>query len=182
MEDKFTINQQKILELFFNYPTSLFSAREIARLTKITHPTVLSALKKFQKQGLVKEEIIKNSTKKGKSLGWKADQESSFFRELKKINNLVKIYSSNLINKIVKDTAPDVIVLFGSFNRGEDIEESDIDLFVQSSEKELDLKHYEKKLHRKINISFMEDTSKLNKEFSQNIINGIVLYGYLEVN
>jgi predicted nucleotidyltransferase len=182
MEEKFTINQQKIIDLFFNFPTSLFSAREIARLTKITHPTVLTALKIFQKKGIVREETVKNSTKKGKNIGWKSDQENIVYRKLKKINNLTKIYSSNLIQKIVKETAPDAIVLFGSFSRGEDIEESDVDIFVQSKERELNLKKYENKLHREINLSFANNTTELKKEFLQNIINGIVLYGYLEVD
>ncbi len=182
MENKFTTNQQKILELFFNFPTSVFSAREIARLTKITHPTVLNALKAFQKKEFVKEEIVKDSTKKGKKIGWKANQEHVNFRNLKKTDNLAKIYSSNLIKKLVKETAPDAIVLFGSYCRGEDVEGSDMDIFVQSTERKLDLKNYQKKLHREINISFMSNTNKLKGEFLQNIINGIVLYGYLEVN
>ncbi len=181
MKSKFTINEQRVLELFLNYPIGSFSAREIARLKKITHPTVLTALQKLKKSGLVRKETKKNKSGVGKTTNWKADQESSPFREHKKINNLKNIYNSDLIKKIVQETAPNCIVLFGSYSRGEDTEESDIDLFVQSKEKELNLKTYEHKLHRTINITFALNSRQLKKEFLQNIINGIVLHGYLEV-
>ncbi len=181
MEDKFTINEQKVLTIFFNSPLHSFSAREIARLTKVSHPTILTALQKLKKINIVKKEIIKNKSKVGQSHGWKANQENSTFKEYKKIHNLKSIYLSNIIKKIAEETSPNVIVLFGSFSRGEDIEESDIDLFVQSKEKDINLKAYEHKLGRKINITFASDPKDINKELLQNIINGIVLYGYLEV-
>ena len=76
---------------------------------------------------------------------------------------------------------PDAIILFGSAAKGEDLKESDIDLFVLAEEKKLDLQKYEKLLGRKINILAEESFSKLSKELRNNIINGIILYGYLKV-
>lgn len=181
MENKFTINEQKMLSIFFNYPTTSFSAREVARLTKITHPTVLSALNKLSKLSLVRKEITKNKSGIGKNHSWMADNEKETFRQYKKLNNLKNIYLSKLISKVVRDLSPNTIVLFGSYSRGEDIEGSDIDLFVQSSEKELNLKSYEQKLHRKINITFVNNIKEIKQELLQNVINGVVLHGYLEV-
>ena len=71
-------------------------------------------------------------------------------------------------------------MLFGSFQRGEDVEDSDIDLFVEACKMDLDLNSYEKKLNRKIQIHFRKCFGKLPEELKNNIINGIVLYGYLE--
>ena len=76
---------------------------------------------------------------------------------------------------------PDVIILFGSATRGEDLKDSDIDLFLLCNEKKLDLKNFENKLKRKISIFFSEDFNKLSVELKNNILNGIVIKGYLRV-
>ena len=76
---------------------------------------------------------------------------------------------------------PDVIILFGSASKGEDIEGSDIDLYLQCEEKKLDLEKYEKELKRKINLFFEKNFNKLSEELKSNIINGDKLKGYLRV-
>ena len=76
---------------------------------------------------------------------------------------------------------PDTIVLFGSASKGEDIQTSDVDIYVQSSEKKINLETYEKHLNRKINLFFEENFLKLSKELKNNIINGIKLSGYLKI-
>ena len=76
---------------------------------------------------------------------------------------------------------PDVIILFGSVSKGEDIKESDLDLFVLSDKEKIDLSLFEKKLNKKINIFFDNNFNKLSKELRNNIINGVILKGYLKV-
>jgi predicted nucleotidyltransferase len=181
MEDKFTINEQIILEIIYKYPSQSHSARELARITTLSHPTVLEALAKFKKLGIVKKQVQKNKSGIGKNIFWEADLASERYRAYKKISNMQKVCLSELIETIASQTSPNTIVLFGSYSRGEDAEYSDIDLFVQSTEKEINLKHFEKKLGRKINIMFESDIKNVKKELLNNIINGIVLYGYLEV-
>ena len=75
---------------------------------------------------------------------------------------------------------PKSIVLFGSYQKGEDSENSDIDLFVECDKEELDVKIFEKKLGRKIELHFKKDFTLYPKELKNNIINGIVLSGFLE--
>jgi len=72
------------------------------------------------------------------------------------------------------------VVLFGSASRGEDTENSDIDLFLQSGESDINVEKYENALNRKISILFESDIRKLGKELLNNILNGHVLYGYLK--
>ena len=76
---------------------------------------------------------------------------------------------------------PQVIILFGSASKGEDLKESDIDLFIQSKEVKINLKPYENKLNKKINIFFNENFNNLSEELKDNIINGTILKGYLKV-
>lgn len=181
MEKKFTINDQRVIGVVLSYPTHRFTVREMSRLTKITHPTVSRSLQKLNKLGLAKRELQKNMSGIGTIIFWVANREGEKYKLYKKIANLEQLYFSALIEKIASETTPNAIILFGSYSRGEDTEESDIDLFVISKEKQINLKGYEQRLHRKINITFETDIKKLSKEFLNNIINGIILYGYLEV-
>ena len=57
---------------------------------------------------------------------------------------------------------------------------SKIDLFVECKKEELNLEKFEKKLGRKIELHFNEDFTLFPKELKNNIINGIVLSGFLE--
>ncbi len=181
MENKLSIKEQRVLDTLFIYPTRVFSVREIARLEKISHPTASAALKKLSRMGLAKREIKENVSGIGGDILWKANQAGEMYKLYKKIANLEHIYLSGLIEHIAGQTAPNAIVLFGSYSRGEDVEKSDIDLFVASKEKHIDLKKYESLLHRKISLTFETDLRRLRKEFVNNIINGIILYGYQEV-
>ena len=76
---------------------------------------------------------------------------------------------------------PEVIVLFGSAAKGEDIKTSDIDLFIQCKERKIELEKFEKKINRRISLFFAEDFSDLSGELRNNLINGIKLKGYLKV-
>ncbi len=181
MENIFTKNEQKVLGIFSQYPLRVFSAREIARLIKKSHPTVSKALEKLNRLGLVSRQFQENLSGFGVNVLWKANRVGAKYRLFKKIANLQQLYACNLIEKIASETSPNAIVLFGSYSRGEDTEESDIDLFVVSKEKQLDLHKYERQLYRKINLTFESDPSRLKKEFANNLANGIVLYGFFEV-
>ncbi len=67
---------------------------------------------------------------------------ASFLLE-KKLYNLREIYLSGLIDYFKKTLSNPGIVLFGSYSMGEDIESSDIDLYVETfSKKTLELKKF----------------------------------------
>lgn len=181
MEDIFTVNEQQVLHLFFFYPTQLFSARGIAKHLNITHPTVLTILQRLNKKGLIKKGVVITKGTPVAHLFWQANRETEKYKLLKKWYNIQSLYNTKLIEAIAAKTAPNAVVLFGSYNKGEDTEKSDIDIFVVSKEISFKLQEYERKLKRKINITFEPRITQLNKEFLNNLINGTVLYGYLEV-
>ena len=71
--------------------------------------------------------------------------------------------------------------MYGSYLSGEDVEKSDIDLLIISkSKKTLKIEKFEKKLNRKIHIITEPKLNKLPEELKSEIINGLVLYGYLK--
>lgn len=86
----------------------------------------------------------------------------------------------NLIEFLKKEFMPNCIILFGSFARGEDIEDSDIDLFLECKKKNINLSKFEKQLNRKIQLHFNDNFKQYAKELKNNIINGIILDGYIE--
>ena len=103
------------------------------------------------------------------------------FRVLKKIFNEYKIINTGIVEYIKNHLTPNSIILFGSFSKGEDVAESDIDLFIEAEFKNIDLKKFEKKLGKEINLTFKKDINDLNKEFLHNILNGSVLYGEIYI-
>ncbi len=149
--------------------------RELSRRVKLAQVSVISHLK-----ALVKEELIIKE-KEGLYPSYRAHREAEHFKLLKKQNMQWRIYQSGLVEYLDQKLKPTCMVLFGSAARGEDTEESDLDLFVQAEERSLNLEKYEVVLRRKINILFEVDFAQLSKELRNNLINGIVLYGYLKV-
>ena len=75
---------------------------------------------------------------------------------------------------------PNDMILFGSYARGEDLENSDIDIFLECKKEEINLSNFENHLNRKIQLHFKDNFKNYPKELKNNIVNGIVLDGYLE--
>lgn len=111
---------------------------------------------------------------------FKANRDDELFRLYKKYDFILRVKQSGLLDYIYDSCIPEVIILFGSASKGEDIEESDIDLFVQAKDKKINVEKYEKLLNRKISLFFEENFSKLNNELKNNILNGIILRGYIK--
>ena len=164
----------KILRLFFDYPTKGFQLREISRLTKLGMPSVSLHIKRLEKYGFIKKE------KTGVYANYKASR-NDLFMLYKRNDMLLRLHECGLVEFLADKFLTDVIVLFGSASRGEDIETSDIDILIISKEEEVNMKKYENILKRKINILFERRTDKIPKELLNNIINGMVIYGYLKV-
>lgn len=164
----------RILTLFFDQPTMYFQLREISRMLKLGMPSVINHVKKLEKEGLIKKE------KRGVYKSY-VSEKNDLFRIYRRNDILLRMHESGLIDFLAEEFMPDTIVLFGSCARGEDIETSDIDLLVVSKEKEIDLKKFESLLKRKISLHFEENVTEIPKELLNNIVNGIVLFGYLTV-
>jgi len=160
-----------VLDVFFDNPTKEFHARELSRKTGISIFSVLEAIKKLSKKGFL------SVNKKGNMKIVKASHSTIFIRA-KRIRNLEKVYDSGLVDYLVNAYEnPEVIILFGSYNRGDDVENSDIDIAVITKEhKKHNLEKFERILSRKISMHEI-DLKKVSREFHNNLINGIVLEG-----
>jgi len=170
-------NRIKLLDVFIGDPLHKdgFQLRELSRMVNIAPPSVKRYLVEFEKEQLIQKHIIRGYP------FYFANRDTDYFRFLKKLHTLAKLHESKLINYLSDTCMPDVIILFGSAARGEDVKESDIDLFLNSKKVVLNLNSYEKAIGRTINILFESHFNKLSSELKNNILNGIPLKGYLKV-
>ncbi|HLE06662.1 MAG TPA: nucleotidyltransferase domain-containing protein [Candidatus Nanoarchaeia archaeon] len=168
-------NKWAVLTAFFNDPLNEFGLRELSRKVKLAPKSVKTYLKEFIKKKLLTE------TQKDKKPQYKANRDNKEFIQYKKINNQLQLQNTGLIDFIYNTYLPDVIILFGSFSKGEDIKKSDVDIYIQSAEKRINLEKYEKLIERKINLLFSSNFNKLSNELKNNLLNGIILKGYLKV-
>ena len=168
-------SRERILQEFFDFPRKDFQMRELSRRAKIAQPSVMNHLKKLVEEKLVMKE------KKGTYPTFRANRDDEQFRLLKKLDLVYRIKQSGLLDHIYDGCMPGVIILFGSASKGEDIEQSDIDIFVQAQGKKLDLEKYERIFNRKISLFFETNFSRLSPELKNNILNGVILCGYIKV-
>lgn len=168
----------RTLEIFFISPNRKYYLMDVSRSIGLAHTSVKKNLDRLVKLGLLIESVEKRGERKFPL--YIANRDNNLFKEYKIIYNLSSLFESGLIEFIEGELMPKSIVLFGSYQRGEDIEDSDIDIFVECEENELNIDKFEKKLNRKIQLHFRKNFDLYPKELKNNIINGFVLMGFLE--
>ena len=119
-------NPQKILKFLLLHPDKPCYEREIARGAKISCGSANYVLNQFHKKGLIQRKT------EGRMKYYSIDISNPYIKEFKILNNLLLI--EPLIGKLKACTHK--IILYGSWASGTDTEESDIDLFIVSSDKE----------------------------------------------
>lgn len=170
----------KIAELIFNYPNRTFHIRELAKKAKLSTTSVVRSIADLKRFKVVQIE------KTGLTTNVKADLDSEAYPFYKKVFNLYRLERYAIIQTLKEAFRAETIVLFGSFAKGEDIEESDVDILILTkSKKKKNLSDFlsvcEKELNRKINLHILPSLEKSSSEFKNAVANGIVLYGYLKV-
>jgi predicted nucleotidyltransferase len=166
---------QDVERIFFDYPTTSFQLREISRRTKIA----LASVKRYVDQLIVEGLVVKKDNTIYQS--YIANRDSEVFKRGKIQDTIERLHNSGIINRIELECAPDCIILFGSASKGEDVENSDIDLYIQSTQNsqiKLDFRKYSR-INRNISGFFEQRFNNLPCELKNNIINGIILKGYL---
>jgi predicted nucleotidyltransferase len=167
------MNNKTIAELF-RKPEEWVHARALARRLRISQNTVRHALFPLLKKGVVAQKKVANV------ILFRPNFDSLAYKREKMLHNLSQIFSSGIVEHLAETCSPQAIILFGSYARGEDTSKSDIDIAViGGEEKEGSLTAFEKMMGRAISIhhTTREDVSD---EFFANLVNGIVLFGFLE--
>ena len=170
--------QQRILRLLFVKSGKSLNALNIANFLNVSQPAISKSLPLLIKENYIIVEKDKDSGRYSINL----NQENHKLIQAKRIDNLNLIYESGFGDFLEKEFAGATIILFGSYSRGEDTINSDLDIaIIGRKDKLLDLKKFEETLEREININFYKSFKEIHKNLRENLFNGIVLYGGIEI-
>lgn len=160
------------LSSFFEDCYRRISVREYAKLASISPPTASTMLNNYSKLNLLKKEKYRNY------LFFHANNISKQFIDLSRIYWGIKL--EEFLDYLEKEFASPTIVLFGSLAKAEAKSDSDVDLAVFANKKEINLKKFEAKLGRNIQIFWFKSIRNVkNKQLANNILNGYILKGRL---
>jgi len=177
-KSKLTNLQQAILRLLFVRMGEKLNQRAIAIALDVSATAVMKALPEMERMDFIKLEKDKES----KRIAIELNRENHLVMQLKRADNLKLIYESGLVDFLEREFAGGTIILFGSYSLGEDNNKSDIDIAVIGrKDKIIDLKKFENLFSRQININFYGSFKEINKNLKDNILNGIVLCGGVEL-
>jgi len=160
----------RILELLIFNPDREFHLREISRKIKITPIYVRRELQNLKELNLVLE------SKKGNLSLFRINRNSPIFTELKNIFMKTE-YFGELIKKSLKKLKIDFAFIFGSFAKGIESKDSDIDLFVVGDVKEDELlniiQKIENKTGREINYVLWKKSLFMKRAKKHHLLNEI---------
>lgn len=173
---------QKVLYWFFSFPYKKVGLNELVKQLKISKTTANKIVNKLVNKGFLKKEII------GKSWRIYCNTMHVYNKSRKISYNLAMVYESGIIEEINKKFSNSKsIVLFGSYRKGDDTGESDIDIAVEISgnqplkiERLLVLNKFGYRKNVSVNLH-MFSRNQININLFSNIVNGIILDGFLEV-
>lgn len=169
---KFTKLQNEIFRLLGIHAGETMNQRQIAQELNVSPTAIAKALPLLEKELLI---IIKKD-KNGNYVQLNRDAEPAI--SLKRVENLKLIYESGLKKQLEEAFPGATVILFGSYSRGDDTLQSDIDIAVIGrKEKHIDISKYEKMLERKIVLNFYPALKDIHKNLRENILNGIILTG-----
>lgn len=168
MIEKSTV--QKVLAIFFENPTREYHLRELSRIAKLSMPTIVSTTDILHSKNLISKKKERHLTKV------KANLENLNFTRCKRFFNLERVYDSGIVEYLSNTyNFPKAIILFGSYSRGEDTENSDVDIAIITNKTiQHDFLKFKKFLKRPVSL---HEIKSISKEFQANLANGIVLEG-----
>ena len=173
---KWTQLQLEVFALLCQKAGEKLSQREISKILKVSPTAVANSIKKLKNTELIKVE----KTKTINFISFNRDNPRAI--ELKRVENLKNIYISGLSDYLERELAGSTIILFGSYSMGGDTNTSDVDIAVIGrKDKMLHLEEFEKFLNRKINVNFYDSWNKIHEHLKNNILNGILLHGGVEL-
>ncbi|MBN2880472.1 nucleotidyltransferase domain-containing protein [Candidatus Woesearchaeota archaeon] len=175
---KLTQLQNEILKELYKKTGVAINQRQLSIKLNVSQPAIKKSLPVLETLYFI---IVQKDTET-KRLSITLNTQNHKIIQLKRAENLKQIYLSGLAEVLEKEYAGATIILFGSYSRGEDTINSDLDIaIIGRKEKKTNLSNYEKEIERKININFYESFDKIHKHLKENLANGIIITGGFEL-
>jgi len=168
--------ENDIIYLFYNYPTKHWHYSKLKETLKISDPKLSKWLSKLKKDNLIQK--IKEKNKMPYYIG---NYSTPNYRNSKNIFALRYFHENDFLNYLGSLNAK-LVIIFGSFSRGDWYFESDIDLFVYGNIDEDKIYDFSKKLNREIQLFHCENRKsfrKMSNDLIKNILLGYVVKGSL---
>ena len=179
------MQELKLIEMasfFLENPYREMYIRELSRKLKLSVFAVKKYADLLVKEGLLIEERRANLRY------LRANMENPAVKQLKVALNLKRIFDSKMVEAVEEGILNlSSIVVFGSVAKGEDDENSDLDVLIIGKDNRINLDGVEKRIGKRINeqiFSWSEwnKQAKNNKAFYTDVlIYGIALYGELPI-
>lgn len=172
----------RVMTWFFAYPAEDFTLNELHTSVGMAKTTAREAVNLLLKDGFLDIKTI------GRLWRIRANPKHEYFYTKKIAYNLAMVYESRLLDQINKNHPNSLaVVLFGSYRKGDDIPESDLDIAVEilggEPIKVMELgviSQFGYRQNVKVNLHVFS-RNKIDLNVFSNIANGIVLQGFLEV-
>ena len=169
------------MSVFLDSPTRGFGWKELSRKTSLGPPSTKKYIDARIKDGIVVERKVA-----GRKLYF-ANRENRLYRLYKRLDIILKLEKSGIIDFLNTKYGHPAIILFGSHSTGEATEDSDVDIAVfTESRRDADLKPFEKAIGRqtqlfKVSKADIRRMRKEGKSVYQGLFNGLVISGFAEV-
>lgn len=175
---KWTRLQSEIFRFLSINAGKLVNKRNIAKNLGVSPTAVAKSL-----IGMKKQEIVKIERQGGMNLDFiELNRDNLLVIGLKRADNLKMIYESRILEFLEEKLPGTTIVLFGSYSKGYDMFNSDVDIAViGSNKKNIDLSKYEKIFGKEFRLNFYTGWNEINKNLKNNLLNGVVLVGGVEL-
>lgn len=165
-------NSQKALNFFLDQPGNEFTEKEIQKVVKISKSGINYALRSLVKAGFL------SMYKRGKMHFYVLNYKNPIVKHLKVVKTIIQIQP--LLKGLEKLSSK--VILFGSSSRGENIADSDVDLFIithNKTEIEREIKKF--RFKRKIQPVFRTELKytemrQTDPVFYEQVKQGIVLW------
>ena len=175
----------KVMQWFFSYPLLPISLSDLSGELSISKKTASQIVTQLIKDNFLHKEEIGNTWRITCNLKHEYNKTKKISYNLSLVYQL--IYDAKIIDEIYKLTGnPKAIILFGSYRKGDDTENSDLDIAVEIVGNEelkiINLGTIQQLGYRKnipLNIHIFS-RNKIDINLFSNIVNGIVLEGFLE--
>ncbi|MDD9953456.1 MAG: nucleotidyltransferase domain-containing protein [Candidatus Woesearchaeota archaeon] len=163
-----------VLELFFNTPKH-WHFDQLLRKSGLSRSRLAAWLTQFRQEGL-----IERKKSKGK-MPYYVAKASPLFLHRKRLYAQKQLTTSGLLAHLASLKAS-VIIVFGSFTRGDWYIESDIDIFIYGDDDAFEQGLYEKKLNREIQVHTAKNKNELKsiEKMLPYIIQGDFVKGSLD--
>lgn len=180
VRSEFALAYLNVLHWFLDYPEKEFTLNEVCRQAGIAKTTGHRVVYRMVKEGFLELQRL------GRLWRIKANQNHPYFVSEKIPYHLNLVYRSGIVEAIKSRFNPLAIVLFGSYRKGDDVSDSDLDIAVETIGNEplkiielAAVQQFGYRTNVKVNLHVFS-RNKIDLNVFANITNGIVLDGFLE--